>query len=133
MCFISVLLSDMKLWKMLLYGLGALPWIFTISLWGFYYHVAKLLRYYPTSNHPGFGHFHCSDLYCHFMSYLSITWMLSIPLFALMTLIFFILKNKLLYVHCHYHVRIPNCDCPCRIVDILIEQIEFAHIKILTH
>ncbi len=84
----------MKIWKILLYVLGVIPWAFTISLMAFYFHAGRVLGHSPSYNQPDPKEL---DIYMDYAPFIDVSvdiWLWSFVAWFMLSIVYLIVKRK---------------------------------------
>ena len=86
--------SAMKIWKIIFYLLGIIPWFFTVSLMKFYFHAEKILGYLPRYNMPDPKELNIYSDYAPFIYSFLLIWFYSFIVWLILTIVYLIINRK---------------------------------------
>lgn len=84
----------MKHWKIALYGLGIIPFVFFISLLSFYLHAGWILGYLPKYNLPDPKELALYSVYSPIIDLTGLIWIYSLALWFLLITVYLTVKKE---------------------------------------
>jgi len=89
----------MKIWKIIFYLLGTIPWFFIVSLITFYFHAEKILGYFPRYYFPDPKELSIYSNYSPFINCSFGIWFYSFFVWLFVTIIYLIINRKKINWH----------------------------------
>jgi len=84
----------MRIWKIIFYLLGIIPWFFIVPLITFYFHARKILGYFPHYNNPDPKNLNIYSDYSPFINWSFGIWFYTFFVWFLLTIIYLIIYRK---------------------------------------
>jgi hypothetical protein len=84
----------MKIWKIILYILGLIPWTFIASIMAFYFHAGKILGRPPIYDRPDPKELGIYKDYAPFVDWTCDIWLWSFFVWFLLVIAYLIIKRK---------------------------------------
>jgi len=84
----------MKIWKIIFYVLGTIPWFFIVPLMTFYFHAKKILGYFPRYNLPDPKELNIYSDYSPLINCFGSIWFYSFFAWLLLTINYFAIYRK---------------------------------------
>ena len=84
----------MKIWKIIFYVFGTIPWFFIVPLMTFYFHARKILGHFPRYNFPDPKELNIYSDYSPFIGWSGGVWFYSFIVWFLLTIIYLAIYRK---------------------------------------
>ncbi|MES2617300.1 MAG: hypothetical protein V4613_05445 [Bacteroidota bacterium] len=84
----------MKIWKIIFYTLGVIPWSFIVTLMSFYYEAGNILGHAPTYDNPDPGELSIYKNYAPYIDFTAEVWLYSLILWIILCIVYIIAKRK---------------------------------------
>lgn len=84
----------MKIWKSIFYVIAVTPWLFIITLMGFYFHAGRLLGHSPSYGRPDPKELSIYDDYAPFINLFGSIWICCFMLWLVISIIYLIVNRK---------------------------------------
>ena len=86
--------KHMKVWKIVFYTIGLIPWTFIISLMAFYFHAGQLLGHLPKYDQPDPRKLSIYNDYSPYVDLTGAIWLFSLIAWILLVVTYLVAKRK---------------------------------------